>query len=859
MEPIIQRGNQLEALRLQGLSDPQDGGDAASKDYVDANSGAQGSQGFQGSVGQTGTAGGPSQRYTYSSSTSGNPSSGTFRFNNSNPFSATQLVANQINLAGINSSSWFNAVPISRFVVYLETNPGVYVVYNATAVSFDNPNSTVTLTVSSVSGSSASPTFTGVAIFTYATTGNQGFQGSQGSQGFQGFQGSQGSQGSQGVQGTAGSQGSSGPQGFQGPQGNQGFQGFQGPADGAQGFQGYQGEAGEAGGPTQIYEFDSATFGNPTAGKFRFNNSDPSLVTQIVANYTNLAGITVNSWFGALNPSVLNVYAVGSSQTGYAVYRVTGVSFDNVNSVVTLTVTYQNSPTVTVFSGATALTYSIAGVQGAQGSQGSQGNQGSQGSQGSVGTQGFQGNVGAQGNQGFQGPTGAQGDTGAQGAQGNQGFQGPADGAQGAQGFQGAQGSQGNQGFQGQTGAQGDQGFQGSTGSQGAEGSGGDTQLYTWDTGTSDADPGSGNVRFNNSTYSSVTRIYASTSNKGGVNIAGWLDAFDDFGMTTNRGVLKLFTSADPNNFITFLVTGSVTTATGYRKLDVTFQHSSGTTFSAGVDIAFTWTYTGNQGNQGVQGQTGTPGNDGAQGFQGSQGHQGFQGQTGSQGAAGATGNQGSQGAQGSEGPQGFQGTQGATGSQGSQGFQGTSGASSAGGDTQLFFFNTNTADSDPGDGYLKFNNATYSSVTQMFVDLLNSSLVDVTGWLESLDNFGSSINRGTIKIYKKTDVNTFATFIFTGSVTTATGYRKFSVTYQDDSGTTFSLNDEVAFTFAFAGPAGAQGFQGFQGNQGNQGFQGSQGNQGFQGPQGSQGFQGNQGFQGVAGNDPRFLWLFAT
>src|SRR6185369_2732797 len=161
--------------------------------------------------------------------------------------------------------------------------------------------------------------------------------------------------------------------------------------------------------------------------------------------------------------------------------------------------------------------------------------------------------------------------------------------------------------------------------------------------------------------YASVTQIFASTFNKGGIDITGWLDAIDDFGSSTNRGVLKLFKSADANVFITFIVTGSVTSATGYRKIAVTFQHSSGTTFTAGNDIAFTWTYTGNQGNQGVQGLTGAPGNDGAQGAQGFQGRQGFQGLTGAQGAAGGTGAQGNQGAQGSQGFQGAIGNQGST------------------------------------------------------------------------------------------------------------------------------------------------------------------------------------------------------
>ena len=147
----------------------------------------------------------------------------------------------------------------------------------------------------------------------------------------------------------------------------------------------------------------------------------------------------------------------------------------------------------------------------------------------------------------------------------------------------------------------------------------------------------------------------------------------------------------------------------------------------------------------------------------------------------------------------------------------------------------------------MRFNNANYSLVTSIFVDLLNQGGADITGWLDSLDDFGSPTNRGVIKVFKETDINTFVTFILTG-VTTASGYRKLVVTYQYNVGT-FSLNDSIVLTFAYSGPTGTQGFQGLQGAQGLQGFQGLQGNQGVQGNQGNQGNQGSL--------DPRHFWLF--
>src|SRR6185369_10058499 len=170
--PIIQRGNTLENQRLAGLDTPVDGKDAVNKDYADANQGAQGFQGVQGFQGAIGTAGGPSQRYNYSSLTTGNPTTGNFRLNNASPQLATAIVANQTNLAGQNASSWFLGLAPSHFVIYLETNSSTHVVYNITNVSFDNINSTVTLTCT-VFSAAPSPVFTGVAIFTYGISGAQ--------------------------------------------------------------------------------------------------------------------------------------------------------------------------------------------------------------------------------------------------------------------------------------------------------------------------------------------------------------------------------------------------------------------------------------------------------------------------------------------------------------------------------------------------------------------------------------------------------------------------------------------------------------------------------------------------------------
>ena len=99
------------------------------------------------------------------------------------------------------------------------------------------------------------------------------------------------------------------------------------------------------------------------------------------------------------------------------------------------------------------------------------------------------------------------------------------------------------------------------------------------------------------------------------------------------------------------------------------------------------------QSNTGAQGPTGSPGSPGAQGAQGAPGSPGAPGAQGAQGAPGTVGAQGAQGAPGAAGAQGSPGSAGAQGSDGN-----------FGGVTFDYTYLTDNADSDPGDGKLKFN-----------------------------------------------------------------------------------------------------------------------------------------------------------
>ena len=94
---------------------------------------------------------------------------------------------------------------------------------------------------------------------------------------------------------------------------------------------------------------------------------------------------------------------------------------------------------------------------------------------------------------------------------------------------------------------------------------------------------------------------------------------------------------------------------------------------------------------------------------------------------------------------------------------------------TQMLFAAA-TADADPGAGYFRFNNAILASVTTIYIDNAAANTADISTWLDSFDDGGSSGNRGTIVI---TQVGGDAFFMgrVTGSVVNGTGYRKITVT----------------------------------------------------------------------------------
>ena len=92
---------------------------------------------------------------------------------------------------------------------------------------------------------------------------------------------------------------------------------------------------------------------------------------------------------------------------------------------------------------------------------------------------------------------------------------------------------------------------------------------YNFDTSTTDADPGAGDIRFNNGTYASATAIYIDDADSNSVAISTFIQSLSAGNApSATLGFVTLRKQFAPETFATYKVT-AVTNATGYTKLTV--------------------------------------------------------------------------------------------------------------------------------------------------------------------------------------------------------------------------------------------------------------------------------------------------
>jgi len=264
--------------------------------------------------------------------------------------------------------------------------------------------------------------------------------------------------------------------------------------------------------------------------------------------------------------------------------------------------------------------------------------------------------------------------------------------------------------------------------------------FYKFDSGTSDTDPGAGEIAFNNGTYASVTAIYIDDADAHGVTTSTDVLTWDD-STSSIKGSLMIYDINDRSTYARFNITGSSTDASGYNKLAVTHV-ASNNTFSAADELSVHFSRSGNAGDTGATGATGS---------------------TGATGATGASGT-----------------------------------------NSQLSMtFSNSTSDADPGAGKIAFNNGTVSSVSILFIDDADDAGADISGYVQSFDDVVNSTARGIITITKEGTASTYATFKVSGTVTDASGYTKVPVTHIVSNGS-FSNADGIGVHFSYSGTDGS-------------------------------------------------------
>ena len=119
----------------------------------------------------------------------------------------------------------------------------------------------------------------------------------------------------------------------------------------------------------------------------------------------------------------------------------------------------------------------------------------------------------------------------------------------------------------------------------------------------------------------------------------------------------------------------------------------------------------------------------------------------------------------------------------------------------------------------MRFNSATLSSATAVYLDASNDASTDISSFLNTIGTSTSTI-KGHFRMSKKFDDSAFALFTIS-SVTNNTGWFTVSASYVSGNGT-FTNSDDIVITFARTGDKGDTGAQGTTGTQGTTGSAGS-------------------------------------
>lgn len=128
---------------------------------------------------------------------------------------------------------------------------------------------------------------------------------------------------------------------------------------------------------------------------------------------------------------------------------------------------------------------------------------------------------------------------------------------------------------------------------------GANTFIYTFDTETSDGDPGNGRIRLDNTTQNIANVLRLDTVTENGVDVAAALNVLAT--VTSNvKGSVRLQRVNDPSAWILFDVTAVAGVGTGYRNLSLVVRGSSSSVpFTNGDSVAVFIDRNGDKGDSG--------------------------------------------------------------------------------------------------------------------------------------------------------------------------------------------------------------------------------------------------------------------
>lgn len=146
------------------------------------------------------------------------------------------------------------------------------------------------------------------------------------------------------------------------------------------------------------------------------------------------------------------------------------------------------------------------------------------------------------------------------------------------------------------------------------------------------------------------------------------------------------------------------------------------------------------------------------------------------------------------------------TGNIGASGANGLNGTNGDRGGSR-FTWSNNTNNTDPGNGFIRYNNSIISNVTQIYIDNLDSYGASLTGWY---DYWGipTSQNKGYLVVTGNTGINLTNVFLVTGIPQNQSGTH-YLVPVQHLAGVLPTNNNSVIINFSsvgFEGPTGPIG-----------------------------------------------------